>query len=341
LIGMAESTVSSPGEAAEDGRLRTGRRTRELLARYGLLIVFVLVMIVFKSLQWDVFLTADNLRRTILSPTGFAPLMILASGLTVVLAMGDFDLSFGNMVGLAGGTAVALMVNFDQVWPIAILAALAIGVAVGIANGFFVAHLGASSFVITLATATILLGLETLWTGNRSIIGVDSGFYLGLDETVVVWQLRTPIFIALGIALLTWLILDKTELGRYMYAIGGNREAARLAGIPVARIRMIGFIFVGVFSAVVGILLTANLGGMRIDLGTPLLLDAYAAVFLGAAVFRPGQFNIPGTILGVCFLRVVEVGLLVQRIENSWINVSKGGILLFGVLLSQLVGRRQ
>lgn len=339
---MSGSTTVSTAETTVGGGKRgRGRGLRDLLARFGLLIVFAVVVAVFKVLQWDVFLTADNVRRTIFSPTGFAPLMILAAGLTVVLAMGDFDLSFGNMVGLAGGTAVALMVNFDQGWPLAILVALLIAMAVGVGNGFFVAHLGASSFVITLATATILLGFETLWTDNRSIIGVGQGFYLGLDETVVIWQLRLPVFIALGVALLTWVLLDRTELGRYMYAIGGNREAARLAGINVAGIRMIGFIIVAVFSALVGILLTANLGGMRIDLGTPLLLDAYAAVFLGAAVFRPGQFNIPGTILGVLFLRVVEVGLLVQQIENSWINVAKGAILLFGVLLSQLVTRRR
>lgn len=329
--------IVSSTPVAKEG---VGRRLRPIIARYGLFIVFALVVVVFKVLQWDVFLTPDNITRTILSPTGFPPLMILASSLTVVLAMGDFDLSFGNMVGLAGATAVALMVNFDQSWVVAILVTGVTAVLVGLANGFFVARLGASSFVVTLAAGVILFGFETLWTDNRSITGVDQSVYLALDRTEVAAGIRLPIFIAIGIALLLWLLLDRTELGRYMYAVGGNREASRLAGLPTVRIRTIGFVIVAVMSAVVGVLLTANFGGTRIDLGTPLLLDAYAAVFLGAAVFRPGQFNVPGTIMGVLFLRVVEVGLLVQQIENSWINVSKGAILLFGVLLSQLVAGR-
>lgn len=332
---MTDATTTAPGASAAPSR----RRGRDAVARYGLLIVFGVVLIVFKALQWEVFLTPDNITRTILSPTGFAPLMILSGALTVVLAMGDFDLSFGNMVGLAGATAVALMVNFDQNWIVAVLVTVAVAIAVGLANGFFVARLGASSFVVTLAAGVILFGFETLWTDNRSITGVDQNAYLALDQTTVVAGLRMPVFIALAITLALWAMLDRTELGRYMYAIGGNREASRLAGLPTIRIRTIGFVIVAVLSAVVGVLLTANFGGTRIDLGTPLLLDAYAAAFLGAAVFRPGQFNIPGTVLGVLFLRVVEVGLLVQQIDNSWINVAKGAILLFGVLLSQVVTR--
>ena len=338
---MAESTTTDTAETQTSQTGLRNPRVKTFFAKYGLFVVFAIVVIVFKALKPDVFLTADNLRRTILSPTGFTPLLILAIGLTFVLVMGDFDLSFGQMVGLAGGAAVALMVNFDAGWAVAILVVFLIALAVGTTNGFLVAYLGASSFIITLATASILLGLETLWTENQSIIGVEDAFYLALDETNVIWQLRLPFFFSLVIGVIAWLILDKTELGRYMYAIGGNREAARLAGIPVARLRTLGFIIVALCAAFVGILLTANLGGTRIDLGTGFLLDAYAAVFLGAAVFRPGQFNIPGTIVGALFLRVVEVGLLVLQIENAWINIAKGVILVFGVLLSQLVARRR
>ena len=338
---MADGTTTDTQEPQARQTGLRDPRVRIFLAKYGLLIVFLLVVIAFKALKPDVFLTADNLRRTILSPTGFTPLMILSIGLTFVLVMGDFDLSFGQMVGLAGGAAAALMVNFETGWVVALLVVFLIAIAVGITNGFLVAKVGASSFIITLATASILLGLETLWTDKKSIIGIEDGFYLALDETSVIWQLRLPFFFAIGIGILAWLVLDKTELGRYMYAIGGNREAARLAGIPVVRLRTLGFIIVAVSAAFVGVLLTANLGGTRLDLGTGFLLDAYAAVFLGAAVFRPGQFNIPGTIVGVLFLRVVEVGLLVQQIENAWINIAKGAILVFGVLLSQLVARRR
>jgi ribose transport system permease protein len=314
---------------------------RLFLSKYGLVIVFVAVFLGFAAASGQTFLNPTTWMRTILSPSGFTPLLILSVGLTVVLAMRDFDLSFAAMVGLAGSTAVALMVNHGQSVVVAILATFAVAITVGVVNGFLIAYLGASSFVITLAIGTLLVGVETLWTNNRSITGVGSDFYLALDRTVVISQLRLPFFIAIGLFLAVWLLLERTELGRYMYAIGGNPEAARLTGIPVARIRLLGFVIVAVSAAVVGILLSSGFGGTRSDLGTGFLLGAYAAVFLGAAVFKPGQFNVPGTLLGVVFLRVIEVGLLQLQIQTSWINIAKGAILVFGVLLSQLLVRKR
>ena len=257
--------------------------------------------------------------------------------------MGDFDLSFGSMVGLAGATAVALMVNFDQPWWVAMLAALGVGAAVGLFNGFLISYVGASSFVITLAGLVGLKGVEQLWTQNRSItipVGAQP-FYVDLARNVEFWDLRRPVFIAFAIVAVAWIVLDRTEVGRYMYAIGGNPEAARLAGIPVARVRLLGFVIVALLASLVGLLLTAGISGIRLNLGDAFLLDAYAAVFLGAAVFRPGQFNIPGTIVGALFLRVIEVGLLSLQISNAWINIAKGVILIFGVLVSQIMLRRK
>ena len=109
----------------------------------------------------------------------------------------------------------------------------------------------------------------------------------------------------------------------------------------MARIRLLGFVIVALLASLIGILLTAGISGIRLNLGDAFLLDAYAAVFLGAAVFRPGQFSIPGTIVGALFLRVIEVGLLSLQISNAWINIAKGVILIFGVLVSQIMLRRK
>lgn len=334
-------TATRPEEQDSVRPARAPFSARTFVSKYGLLLVFVAVLAFFTAVNGRSFINAATWSRTILSATGFTPLLILAVGLTVVLAMRDFDLSFGNMVGLAGATAVTLMVRDDVHVVVALLVVLLVAVVVGLVNGYLIAHLGASSFIITLATGTILFGIETLWTANRSITGVTDGFYLGLNSTPVIGQLRLPVFIALAVFALAWVVMDRTELGRYVYAVGGNPEAARFSGVPVARLRTLGFVVVALCAALVGVLLTANFGGSRSDLGTGFLLDAYAAAFLGAAVFRPGQFNVPGTLLGVVFLRVVEVGLLQMQIQNSWINIAKGGILVFGVLLSQLVVKRR
>ena len=316
---------------------------RDFLARYGLLAVFGIVVLTFKLLDPEIFLTQDHVQNVLLLPSAFVPLLLLSTALTFVLAMGDFDLSFGSMVGLAGATAVALMVNYDQpVW-VAVLAALGVGAAVGLFNGCIISYVGASSFVTTLAGLVGLKGIEQLWTGNRSItipVG-DQPFFVDLARNVEWWDLRRPVFIAIGIVIVAWMLLDRTEIGRYMYAIGGNAEAARLAGIPVARIRALGFVIVAVLASLVGLLLTAGISGIRLNLGDAFLLDAYAAVFLGAAVFRPGQFSIPGTVVGALFLRVIEVGLLGLQISNAWINIAKGVILIFGVLVSQIMLRRK
>ena len=316
---------------------------QDFLARYGLLVVFGIVVLIFKLLDPEIFLTQDHVQNVLLLPSAFVPLLLLSTALTFVLAMGDFDLSFGSMVGLAGATAVALMVNYHQpVW-VAMLVALGVGAAVGLFNGYIISYVGASSFVITLAGLVGLKGIEQLWTSNRSItipVG-DQPFFVDLARNVEWWDMRRPVFIAIGIVIVAWMLLDRTEIGRYMYAIGGNAEAARLAGIPVARIRALGFVIVAVLASLVGLLLTAGISGIRLNLGDAFLLDAYAAVFLGAAVFRPGQFSIPGTVVGALFLRVIEVGLLGLQISNAWINIAKGVILIFGVLVSQIMLRRK
>lgn len=336
---------SAGGSVAEAGPLSALRQigARDFFARYGLLVVFGVVVLVFKFLDREVFLTQNHVQNVLFLPSSFVPLLVLAVALTFVLAMGDFDLSFGSMVGLAGATAVALMVNFNQPWWVALLATLGVGIAVGLFNGFLISYVGASSFVITLAGLVGLKGIEQLWTKNRPITIPVGGqtFYVDLARNVEWWDLRRPIFIALGIVVVAWMLMDRTEVGRYMYAIGGNAEAARLAGVPVARVRALGFVIVAVLASLVGVLLTAGLAGTRLNLGDAFLLDAYAAVFLGAAVFRPGQFSIPGTVIGALFLRVIEVGLLALQISNAWINITKGGILIFGVLLSQIMLRRK
>lgn len=337
---------------------RKGLQWRELLARYGLLIVFAGVILLFKLLRWEIFLTQEYIRRVVFLPSSFVPLLLLGVALTFVMAMGDFDLSFGSMMGLAGGTAVALMVDYSQpVW-IAMLVAFGVAAAGGLVNGLLIAYVGVSSFVITLAGYVGLEGIEQLWTNNRPItlpidtdaaaagetgefIYGDLSFYVGLGRNVELWGLGRPVWIAFGIAIAAWVVMDRTELGRYMYAIGGNQEAARLSGIPVARIRALGFLIVALIAALVGILSTGGLAGTRLNLGEAFLLDAYAAVFLGAAVFRPGQFSIPGTVVGALFLRVIDVGLQAMQIRNAWINIAKAVILIVGVLISQIMLRKR
>lgn len=317
-------------------RLRVGRpradQVNALLARYGLLGAFLLTIIVFSLARPDTFPTGDNAKSIL---TLAAPSLIVAAGLTVVLVMQDFDLSFGAMIGLSGGAATYLMTEGGWSWQLALLAALLLGVAGGLVSGFVVAYLGGASFIITLAMGTVFTGVEFAMTKQDTVFGgIPDGYakiagsdFLGFNN---------QIWIAAVIAIGVWLLLDRTEIGRYMYAIGGNSEAARLSGLRVRPLRVFGFVVVGLAAAAVGILITSQAAAYSPNQGTSYLLPAFAAAFLGAAVFRPGEFNLPGTVVGVLFLGVIQTGLTMLDLETYVINLVQGTILVSAVLVSRL-----
>jgi ribose transport system permease protein len=328
---QSKAVAEPPQE--KSGGSRFGNLTVGTVAsKYGLLIFFLLTIVVFSLLKPHTFPTGENAESIL---TLAAPSLIMAVGLTVVLVMQDFDLSFGAMIGLAGGAVTTFIVTDDIGWVLAIVLVLLMGAAAGLANGFMVSYLGGNSFIITLAMGTVLTGVEfalthqnTIYSGfPPSFLKIAQGTFLGFSN---------QIWIAAALAILVWILLDRTELGRYMYAIGGNQEAARLSGIRVRPYRVIGFIIVGVAASIVGILLISVSSSYSPNGGATYLLPAFAAAFLGAAVFRPGEFNVPGTVVGVLFLGVIQTGLIMLKFETYVINLVQGGILIAAVLISRL-----
>jgi ribose transport system permease protein len=313
---------------------RSGRDLANLvLTRYGVVLAFLLMILVFSLIKPHVFPTWGNWKSIL---TTSAPPLILAAGLTVVLAMQDFDLSFGAMVGLVGGAAVTLMAKDHVGWVLALLIGLGFGIVGGALNGYMIAFLGGSSFIITLAMGTVLTGVEFAFTKQATLFsGVPSG-YVKIGAESYIFNLSNQIWIAVVVAAVLWALLDRTEVGRYMYAIGGNPEAARLSGIRTRPLRMAGFAIVGLTGAIVGILLTSQGGSYTPNAGVPYLLPAYAAAFLGANCFRPGEFNIPGTVVGVLFLGTISTGLTILNLQTYLINLVQGGILIAAVLLGRL-----
>jgi ribose transport system permease protein len=307
-----------------------------VLSRGGVLIAFGVMILAFTLARPNTFPTVDNVKSILVNA---APGMIVALGLTVVLVMGDFDLSIGSMVGLAAGAAVAMMVYHDAPWGIAVAVALGLGIAVGLVNGYLVAVLRGNSFIMTLGMATILTGVEYAFTSQATVFqGVAAGYVkLGAGTFA---GLSNQVWIALGVALVLWILLDATELGRYMYAIGGNQEAARLSGIRTRSLRTLGFIIVATTAAMVGILISSAGAGYSPNPGQYLLLPSYAGAFLGAACFRPGDFNIPGTVVGVLFLGTIQTGLTLLNLQTYLINLVQGAILIIAVLLSTVAVRR-
>lgn len=333
LTTNREPRLGAQAASTTPRRDRTLRLARVALARYGLLVAFAAAVAAFSIARPDTFPTVDNF-KTILAQA--APPLILSAALTVVLAMQDFDLSFGAMIGLANGIVVILIVRHGVPWPLAILACLAAAVLVGLLNGFLIAGLGGSSFIITLAVGTGLTGLEYAVTNQEQIFqGLPSGF-VSLGQQASFLGLNNQVWVAAFICACAWVLLERTEPGRYIYAIGSNAEAARLAGLPTRGLRVFGFIVVAAAAAVVGVLLAALTSSYTPNIGPAYLLPGYAAVFLGAAAFRPGQFNIAGSVVGVVFLGVIQTGLTMLNLQTYVINLVQSAILVTAVLLSRL-----
>lgn len=331
-----EAEATSATDIAQPPVVEPSRFDTANLARFGVLGAFVATFVTFAVLRSDTFLTTENLRNVV---TQSSALAVVAFGLTVVLAMRDFDLSVAAMASLGGNLAVYLMAVEGIDWRLAILLALAAGAAGGAVNGWLVAYIGASSFVITLAMGTVFAGVEYQITDQQTIFeNVAIGFQdLGQKE---LFGLSLQVFVALGTFVVAYLLLDQTESGRYMRAIGGNPEAARLSGVKVAKLRMVGFMFCGVTAVLAGLLLTAQAGSASPNIGTGYLLPAFAAAFLGSAAFRVGEFNLVGTVLGVLFLGVIQNGLTLMDASTAVINLVQGAILILAVTLPRLGSRR-
>ena len=321
-----------PGAAGVAAKRTSAPAWQQFTARYGVLVALLATIIVFSALKPDVFPTAANLKAIL---EEFSPLAIIGFGLTVVLVMGDFDLSVAGMIGLGSAVVVALMSEHHVGYLLAIVVGLLVGVAGGAINGALVAFAGASSFIITLALGQVFNGFEYLITKQETIFqGIPNSYTQIANGTFL--GLSNQFFIMLVVLVIIFLLLEQSTIGRFMYAVGGNPEAARLSGIRVRELRALGFMLIGMCSVVAGILITSQNDSQEPNSGTPFFLPAFAAVFLGSAVLRPGRFNVLGTLVGAFFLQVISVGLTELSLSTSVILLVQGVILAGAVLISRL-----
>jgi ribose transport system permease protein len=339
VSGSVPATPASPRGGVSDRTIdRTptrGRAVRSALGHaraHGVLIALAATVALFSALRPSVFPTLDNVATML---RDFSPLAIAAFGMTVVLVMTDFDLSIGAMIGLGGTTAIVLMSDADMNYVVAILLTLGLGVVVGLANGIAVAFAGASSFVITLAMGTVLQGVEYQISGQQSVFEHVPATYKSLANATL-FGLSSQVYVAFVVFVVLYVVLGRSEVGHYMYAIGDNREAARLAGLRVRQLRVVGFVIGSMCAAVSGMLLTSQAGQSTPDLGLPYLLPVFAAVFLGSTAVKVGKFNIVGTLVGAVFLQVISTGLILLELKPAYINVVQGAILAGSVLLARL-----
>ena len=307
-------------------------RLRRLAAPFA-----ILALVAFFALALPgTFLTARNWLNI---SQQVSMLLVVAATMTVAMAGGDFDLSVGSMASLAGVAAAAL---FMQGWPVwaGVAAALALGLAGGLVNGALVAYAGLLPFVVTLGTLTSYSGLAFIVAGGKTIFGRDipaafGGFARGglpLGGVVV----PNLTIVAAAVLALAWVALERRRFGRWLYAIGDNAEAARLAGIPVRRMRLAAFACTGAGGAIAGLMYASRVASANPTQGAGLMLPAIAAVFLGQTMTADGTPRVLATLGGVIVLGVLDNGLTQLSVDSYVREVLVGAIIIGAVWASRI-----
>ncbi|CAM2956811.1 MULTISPECIES: ABC transporter permease [Actinomycetes] len=333
-----EETATSPKGPPPTGGHQAGRGRRKInlgLDRFSGIYVWVAIIVLFAIWIPDTFMTEGNFR---IIAGDQAITAMLAIGLIVPLAAGVFDLSIAGVMGFSVAM-VSYQLSKGISAPIAIITTLLCGALIGAVNGFVVVKLNVDSFIATLGMSSILLA-GTYWVtdGKQITEGFTDGF-LDLGSKPFL-GLPLPFFYMIAVAAVMYVILEKTPLGRYLYATGGNRQAARLAGLRVERIMFGALVTSATVAALTGVILAAKLGTAAPDIGPSYLLPAFSAVFLGSTQIRAGRVNVLGTLIAIYLLATGVKGLQLAGAPSYVNDLFNGLALIVAVALAARTARR-
>jgi ribose transport system permease protein len=257
---------------------------------------------------------------------------ILVAGMMLLMIAGSFDLSVGSTLALAGVWAGVVVGWWHWPAPLGFLAAVLIGSAAGLVNGLIVTRLGINALIATLATMTIYRGLTYLTAGTGvTPIGDDFKAY---GQTVIL-GLQTPFWVMLAIAVAGGWAIAKTRFFRQYYFIGGNARAAKLSGIRVERLTLIGFAIIGALAGIAGALAASRLNSAVVSAGIGVELSVITATVLGGASLKGGEGTILGGVLGVLFIALVQNAMIINGIGIYWQPIVIGLVLLLAVSLDR------
>ncbi len=300
------------------------------LSVYRSLIILLIIMIV-ATIASNNFLQITNLFNVLKQITVAG---IVACGMTFVILTGGIDLSVGSILGLSGAIAAGVLAGTGSV-VLAILSALVIGLSCGLINGIFVAYFKIPPFIATLGMMTLLKGVILVYT-NGSPISVKSDMYKFIGKGSIL-GIPVPVIILLLIFIVAHYILSNTVFGREIYALGGNREAARLSGIKIVKSEMFVYVISGLLSAIAAIVLTARLGSAQSTTGSGIEMDAIAAVILGGTSLSGGVGFVLPTVVGAMIMGIIDNILTLLNVNPHATNIVKGLVVLIAVLVDKKV----
>jgi ribose transport system permease protein len=301
------------------------------IAKYATLIAFVAVCLIF-TLTTDNFrfIKTDNVLNVLRQ---ISILAVVSLGMTITMAVGEMDMSVGSVVGLTCTMAMGLISNQDLSVGVTIVLVLLVGLFIGALNAAITIFCKIPSIIVTLGMQSIITGILYMYSEGRAAYGANPAFYafigqkrlLGIPVLVIIMVIFTAV---------TYFILNKTIIGRYLYATGGNQTTARLSGINTKAYKFAGMMTSAVMAAIAGILLTAKLGSGQPTAGESYTLEALSAVFIGMTTIRLGQPNVIGTIIGVALTGVLSNGLNLLGFSYFIQDMAKGLVMIAAVAIS-------
>jgi ribose/xylose/arabinose/galactoside ABC-type transport system permease subunit len=305
------------------------------MKRYG--IVFVMIaMFVILSFASPSFLSVNNITN-VLSTVALNG--VLAMGMVIVITAGGIDLSIGAMLALAS-TTVGVMLKMTGNNLIACAAAVLICTILGFVNGTLVAGFNMFPFVVTLASQLVIRGLGYVISGGYSFALANPDFtQIGLGKLFN--AIPYPILILLGVTLISYILMHWTKFGRYVYAVGGNINAATASGVNVKRTRVLSFVISGAFAGIAGIILTARINAAQPNIGVGYETDAIAACVIGGTSFAGGVSTIPGTLVGIVIIGLIYNGMNLLKVESYWQTIVKGLLIIGAVLMDMTMNKKR
>ena len=330
-----QAVESQPTErrAAEGGGPL--ERIGQALGGVGPILVALMVVCVVLTIATDRFLTSSNLTNVIVQSSVVG---IVAVGATFVIITAGIDLSVGSVVVLASIVAATAMKDGGVGGFAAIGIALLVGAAIGAFNGASVTLLRLTPFIATLAVLAMARGLALQISSGRTIFGFPTEFTF--PGSGILFGVRAPLVVFLVVFVIGHLVLSRTTFGHQIYAIGGNREAARLAGIPVRRTEFLAYVITGLCAGIAAVVLTGRLNSALPSAATGLELQVIAAIVIGGTSLFGGRGNLIGTLIGVLLIGVINNGLTLLNVSPFWVQFTQGLVIFLAVLVDALNQRR-
>lgn len=331
---MSERQILAPVQQTK--KQRPSFHLFDFFYRYGTILTIVVLIVVFAAAN-PAFLQTGNIINILRS---ISIVTIIAVGLTISLAVNGFDLSVGSVATLSNAIVISMFVWFSQNPLIAILSALAAAFIVGLFNALMIVKMKIPDMLMTLAMMFIIQGLAQTYTKGATIsenmVLPDGTFSTGTIPAFFskIGQVPYIILLMAVIVLFAHIFMTYTKHGRFMYIIGGNKEAARLSGIHVNKYKIAAYLLSALFAAIGGIVLASRVMTAEINAGTPYLMDGVAAAFIGFSVMGAGKPNAFGTFIGAVLIGILQNGLVMMSVPYYAMDIVKGSVLALALALT-------